>query len=98
MSSVAPISRPDPYTWTPHPEATLGIVGFVSALAMSPLLIQFGDQARPVAALLPLFVVTPLLFLGAAQLYFDQFARLPENAPRAGLTAPQRRGQPSTRG
>jgi hypothetical protein len=78
--------------------AALGIVGFVSALAMSPLLIQFGDQARPVAALLPLFVVTPLLFLGAAQLYFDQFARLPENAPRAGLTAPQRRGQPSTRG
>ncbi|HET6642418.1 MAG TPA: hypothetical protein VFG93_04010 [Gaiellaceae bacterium] len=78
--------------------AALGIVGFVSALAMASLLVQFGDQARSVAALLPLFFVTPLLFLGAAQLYFDQFARLPENAPRAGLTAPQRRGQPSTRG
>jgi hypothetical protein len=78
--------------------AALGIVGFVSALAMSSLLIQFGDQARPVAALLPLFFVSPLLLLGAAQLYFDQYARLPENAPRAGLTAPQRRGQPSTRG
>ena len=78
--------------------AALGIVGFVSALAMSSLLIQFGDQARGVAALLPLFFVSPLLFLGAAQLYFDQYARLPENAPRAGLTAPRRRGQPSTRG
>jgi hypothetical protein len=78
--------------------AALGIVGFVSALAMSSLLIQFGDQAREVAALLPLLFVSPLLFLGGAQLYFDQHARLPENAPRAGLTAPQRRGQPSTRG
>ena len=78
--------------------AALGIVGFVSALAMTSLLIQFGDQAREIAALLPLFFVSPLLFLGAAQLYFDQHARLPENAPRAGLTAPQRRGQPSTRG
>ena len=59
--------------------AALGIVGFVSALALSSLLIQFGDQARDTAALLPLVLVSPLLLLGAAQLYVDQAARV---APR----------------
>jgi hypothetical protein len=70
--------------------ATLAIVGFVSALALSALLIQFGDQARSTAALLPLLLVSPVLLLGAAQLYFDQAARA---APvRKGLTSPQPRG------
>jgi putative membrane protein len=33
-TSVAPISRPDPYTWTPHPEATLGIAAVVLVYAL----------------------------------------------------------------
>jgi hypothetical protein len=72
--------------------AALAIVGFVSALALSSLLVQFGDQARSTAALLPLFLVSPLLFLGAAQLYADQAARA--GPRRAGLTVPHpRRGK-----
>jgi hypothetical protein len=74
--------------------AALGIVGFVSALALSSLLIQFGDQARSTAALLPLFLVSPLLLLGAALLYFDQAARVAPSGLRKGLTAPSaRRGK-----
>jgi hypothetical protein len=74
--------------------ATLGIVGFVSAIALSSLLVQFGDQARSTAALLPLFLISPLLFLGAAQLYFDQAARAAPASRRQGLTVPRpRRGK-----
>jgi hypothetical protein len=74
--------------------AALAIVGFVSALALSSLLIQFGDQARSTAALLPLFLVSPLLLLGAAQLYFDQAARVVPSGLRKGLTSPgARRGK-----
>ena len=74
--------------------AALAIVGFVSAIALSSLLIQFGDQARSTAALLPLFLVSPLLFLGGAQLYFDQAARVATTPSRKGLTAPRpRRGK-----
>lgn len=71
--------------------AALAIVGFVSALALSSLLIQFGDQARSTAALLPLLLVSPLIFLGAAQLYFDQAARLSTTPSRKGLTTPRPR-------
>ena len=74
--------------------AALAVVGFVSALALSSLLIQFGDQARSTAALLPLFLVSPLLLLGAAQLYFDQAARVAPSGLRKGLTSPgARRGK-----
>jgi hypothetical protein len=74
--------------------ATLAIVGFVSALALSSLLVQFGDQARATAALLPLFLISPLIFLGAAMLYFDQAARVAPAGLREGLTAPRpRRGK-----
>lgn len=74
--------------------AALGIVGFVSALALSSLLIQFGDQARDTAALLPLLLVSPLLLLGAAQLYADQAARVSPSGLRKGLTTPgARRGK-----
>jgi hypothetical protein len=71
--------------------AALAIVGFVSALALSSLLVQFGDQARSTAALLPLLLISPLLFLGAAQLYFDQAARASPAAVREGLTSPRPR-------
>lgn len=74
--------------------AALGIVGVISALALSALLIQFGDQARSTAALLPLLLVSPLLLLGAAQLYFDQAARVAPSGLRKGLTSPgARRGK-----
>jgi hypothetical protein len=74
--------------------ATLAIVGFVSALALSSLLVQFGDQARSTAALLPLFLISPLIFLGAAMLYFDQAARVAPAGLREGLTVPRpRRGK-----
>jgi hypothetical protein len=74
--------------------AALAIVGFVSAVALSSLLIQFGDQARSTAALLPLFLISPLVFLGAAELYFDQAARADPAKRREGLTAPRpRRGK-----
>lgn len=82
--------------------ATLGIVGFVSAIALSSLLVQFGDQTRSTAALLPLLLISPLVFLGAAELYFDQAARVapdaPETASREGLTTRRARGQPRSRG
>jgi hypothetical protein len=56
--------------------AALAIVGYVSAITLSFLFTSFGDQASSVAAILPLLVVSPLLLLGAALLYFDQEARL----------------------
>lgn len=56
--------------------AALVIVGLISALSLAFLLGQFGEQSRTLAALIPLVVVSPLLFLGSALLYFDQVARL----------------------
>jgi hypothetical protein len=74
--------------------AALAIVGLVSAIALSSLLVQFGDQARSTAALLPLLLVSPLLLLGAAELYFDQAARVAPSGLRKGLTTPgTRRGK-----
>ena len=74
--------------------AALGIVGFVSAIALASLLVQFGDQARSTAALLPLFLISPVLFLGAAMLYADQAARVAPSSIRRGLTSPRaRRGK-----
>ena len=60
--------------------AALVIVGFISAVGLAFLLGQFGEQSRVIAALIPLVLVTPLIFLGAALLYFDQSARLQERA------------------
>lgn len=56
--------------------AALFIVGFISAITLAFLLGQFGEQSRALAALIPLVLVSPLLFLGSALLYFDQSARL----------------------
>jgi hypothetical protein len=56
--------------------AALFIVGFISAITLAFLLGQFGEQSRAFAALIPLVLVSPLLFLGSALLYFDQSARL----------------------
>jgi hypothetical protein len=56
--------------------AALVLVAFVSAATLAFLLGQFGEQSRTLAALIPLLLVSPLLFLGSALLYFDQSARL----------------------
>jgi hypothetical protein len=56
--------------------AALFIVGFISAVTLAFLLGQFGEQSRVFAALIPLVLVSPLIFLGSALLYFDQSARL----------------------
>jgi hypothetical protein len=60
--------------------AALVIVGFISAISLAFLLGQFGEQSRTIAAVIPLVLVSPLLFLGAALLYFDQSARLAKRA------------------
>jgi hypothetical protein len=59
---------------------TLVVVILLTGLVLFLLLESFGDQARRVAALLTLVVLTPVGFLGAALLYEDQAARL--RAPR----------------
>jgi hypothetical protein len=56
--------------------AALVVVGFISAITLAYLLGQFGEQSRTLAAVIPLVLVSPLLFLGSALLYFDQEARL----------------------
>jgi hypothetical protein len=56
--------------------AALVIVFLISALSLAYLLGQFGEQSRDLAALIPLALVSPLVFLGSALLYFDQAARL----------------------
>ncbi len=56
--------------------ATLAIVFFLSRLVLIQLLQGQGDTTIRVAAALADLVVSPLLFLGAALLYFDQAARV----------------------
>ena len=60
--------------------AALAIVIVVSLFVLFFLLAGFGDQTLPVAAFLAIVVLSPLFFLGAALLYFDQAARA--EAPR----------------
>lgn len=55
--------------------ATLGIVAFLSQVVLFFLLRGAGEAAVAVAAFLANLVVSPVLFLGAAMLYFDQTAR-----------------------
>jgi hypothetical protein len=55
--------------------AALAIVSLLSIFALSSLLAAFGEQSLAVAAILAILVVSPIFFLGAALLYFDQAAR-----------------------
>jgi hypothetical protein len=55
--------------------ATLAIVTFLSQAVLFLVLRGAGEAALRVAAFLAQLVVTPVLFLGAALLYFDQAAR-----------------------
>jgi hypothetical protein len=56
--------------------ATLVIVVILTSLVLFFLLASVGEQALPYAAFLTLLVLSPLFFLGAALLYFDQAARV----------------------
>jgi hypothetical protein len=60
--------------------ATLAILVFLTQSVLFFLLRDTSDQTIAIAAFLASMVVSPLLFLGAAMLYFDQEAR--ENAKR----------------
>jgi hypothetical protein len=72
--------------------AAAAIVVFISAGVLQFLLVQFGETASGVAAFIAILLLSPLMVLAAALLYFDQAARV---APtREGLTSPRpRRGK-----
>jgi hypothetical protein len=55
--------------------AALAIVGFLSQWVLFFLVRGTSDQTARVAAFLASLVISPVLFLGAALLYFDQAAR-----------------------
>jgi hypothetical protein len=56
--------------------ATLAILVVICVFMLFVVLANVGEQAVQVAAVLAVFVVSPLFFLGTALLYFDQAARL----------------------
>lgn len=61
--------------------ATFAILVVICVFMLFVLLANLGDQALEVAALLAVFVVSPIFFLGTALLYDDQAARL-DSPPR----------------
>ena len=62
--------------------ATLAILVVICVFMLFVLLANLGEQALQIAALLAVFVVSPLFFLGTALLYFDQAARLESRRKR----------------
>ena len=56
--------------------ATLGILFFLTRLMMALLLRDQSEQTERIAVFLADLVISPILFLGAALLYFDQAARV----------------------
>jgi hypothetical protein len=62
--------------------ATLVILYVLTRLVLILLLRESGDQTERIAIFLADLVISPLLFLGAALLYFDQAARVRSAKPR----------------
>jgi hypothetical protein len=62
--------------------ATLVILYVLTRLVLVLLLRDTGDQTERIAIFLADLVISPLLFLGAALLYFDQAARVRSAKPR----------------
>ena len=62
--------------------ATLAITYFLTRLVLVLLLRGSGDQTARIAVFLGDLVISPILFLGAALLYFDQAARAQETRGR----------------
>ncbi len=81
--------------------ATLVIVAFLTATVLFFLLRGASQLERSVAAFLSLLVISPILFLGAALLYFDQAARDPTRRSDADLhhaVHPDRAGRADAKG
>jgi hypothetical protein len=62
--------------------ATLVILYILTRLVLVLLLRGSGDQTERIAVILADLVISPVLFLGAALLYFDQAARVRSAKPR----------------
>jgi hypothetical protein len=82
--------------------ATLAIVVFLSQAVLFLLLRGAGESAVAVAGFLANLVISPLLFLGAALLYYDQAARVRSSKtdgslPRRKPAAPGSVRHPSSR-
>jgi hypothetical protein len=65
--------------------ATLAIVGLLSAYVVFFTLRSAGTAALRASAFVSVLVISPILFLGAALLYFDQAARVPTRRSDADL-------------
>jgi hypothetical protein len=65
--------------------ATLTIVAFLTSTVLFFLLRSGSEVALEIAAFLSLLVISPILFLGAALLYYDQAARVPTRRSDADL-------------
>jgi hypothetical protein len=63
--------------------ATLTIAGGLTSSALFFLLRGGSHTALSIAAFIAVLVISPLLFLGGARLYFDQAARVVGSAPRS---------------
>ncbi len=63
--------------------AALGIVYFLTRLMLYVVLHGANETGERTAAFLADLVLTPILFLGAGLLYFDQAARLESGRPRS---------------
>jgi hypothetical protein len=61
--------------------ATLAIVVFLARTGLSFLLRGFGETTELAAAVIGDLVISPLLFLGGALLYYDQAARAVDSRP-----------------
>jgi len=66
----------------------LAIVYFVTRFMLQLLLHGQADAAEYVAAFIADLIVSPLLFLGPALLYFDQAARVVDSKPREKRRSP----------
>jgi len=61
----------------------LGIIYFITRVMLLLLLHGQADTATRVAAFVADLVISPLVFLGAALLYYDQAARVVHSVPRS---------------
>src|SRR5206468_7695190 len=81
--------------------ATLVIVTFLTSTVLFFLLRGGSQIALASAAFLSLLVISPILFLGAALLYYDQAARVPTRRSDADLhhaVHPDRAGRADAEG
>ena len=81
--------------------ATLTVVGLLTAYVIFFTLRSAGTAALQVSAFLSVLVISPILFLGAALLYFDQAARDPTRRSDADVhhaVEPDRAGRADAEG